>query len=131
MKQLDFEKETVQAKMKMLEGDLRLPMAFNYQNKNMSYSDLRRASKSWILEQMRKYKMAFINFEDPKVPELSEVTSELSDKEIYFVLRSVFLEKKQREQQIEIDKIKAELESMKTKKERKRELEEQLASYLG
>jgi len=120
-----FKKETEAAKIKMLEFGITIPFNVGLQVKDFGYGELRKMSNNFLISNMRRLSSAFTEFVDPDVPELQDYGT-LSRKEVYFVLRSILLEKKREAQRAEVAKIRKELDGMKTKREKRKELEVKL-----
>lgn len=124
-KQINFKAETDAAKLKMIERGIMIPFKMGLQVKQMDYTALRGTSTAFIIENMRQLSTAFTEFVDPDVPELQNYGL-MSRREVYFVLRSILLEKKREANRKEAAEIRKKLDGMKTKKEVKTELMERL-----
>lgn len=129
MANIDFNKEMAFVKLKMMEDGLTLPLSVGPQIKNLQYSELKQISKDYILTNMRRFQNAFSEFIDPEVPELNVIGS-LTRKEMYFALRSVYLEKKAVENADKAEAIQIKLNTMKPKSQIRKELEAEKAELL-
>lgn len=119
MTTIDFTKEMNAAKVKVLENGMLISIQLGSQNQQMEYPQVKSLTKNYILQNLRRFRNSLNDVSDPDIPELDEFAGGLTRKEMYFILRSVYMEIVAKENKAEVVKLEEEMGKFKTRKEQK------------
>ena len=125
MKQIDFNKEMAEVKLKVMENGINIPLVLGTQIRQVEFAELKGLSKNYLLQNLRRLQNAFNEFEDPDIPELNDY-GVLTRQEVYFLVRAAYMYHIEKEKEAELAKLYAERDEMKSRAQKRKDVDEKI-----
>ena len=126
MKQIDFNKEMAEVKLKVMENGINIPLVLGTQIRQVEFAELKGLSKNYLLQNLRRLQNAFNEFEDPDIPELNDY-GVLTRQEVYFLVRAAYMYHVEKEKEAELAKLIEARNEMKTRAQKRKEVDKKIA----